>query len=786
MGLDISKIKNAELKKLAYTADKDNNNSLDKEEFSVFKSEAIEKEGISAKDFNQAIGLYVTNPSEATAATPVTETKVEKEVMTPKNKTARKSVEDSITKYAKSQKLVPEDLMAALKAEFKNPEYASTLADVEKIVNTVIAKDYNSKEDIESIKKEIKKQDKLDKFQEDVLDQVVKMAKTEQVAREANVLVGLYKEAKAEQGENVNFTKLEDAVKNKMEERGLKNESYYSDEAFDELKKYISGDSKIVHDERIKTTKGETLKDVKKELKSEVAKGDKVATKTIKEHKGTQKTAARHNRYESNYVDLGQVSEKYLIDELGEKLYEKLNRSYLYEHQNEDRSYNVRSLAEKILYRAGYDYVVNQSKDIEASELRNIQVELKQLTGQDFSEGEVKKLLKLSAIDREKNDRGKALAKALPLGTVPAAIAGFLSSAKLNVTQTVNITMASSEASKIIEDLKSQGITADTVNLTDGQVGIRIRQEVLKDPRALNTLMSAGIGILASAVLALIFGEGKEFEKSCIALADFDFKNERYTDFEQYEKYVKERYPEAKANAIIALAELCKDENGKLDAAKYDSMMKQIAGVGSNMNCAELKGGSLYATDKVTETKTEKEEQCEEGEDCKAIVTEEKTKDKEITEDLTKIHNTTYGDTWQGLVEAYYPDLIEKCGGLWGKNGAIRALKVALANGDAEVLKKLLNGGNLPQTIKLPSSINGVERQDGTVKKQKVSGNGKSQLKEVGKDEIKVTQIPGTTTYKAIDGCDEKQDPAYGDSKEEAVANLEKQTGKKYKGVIEQ
>ena len=777
MGLDISKIKNAELK--AYTADKDNNKPLDKEEFSVFKSEAIEKEGLY-----QAMGLYVTNPSEATAATSVTETKVEKEVMTPKNKTARKAVEDSITKYAKSQKLVPEDLMAALKAEFKNPEYASTLADVEKIVNTVIATDYNSKEDIESIKKEIKKQDKLDKFQEDVLDQVVKMAKTEQVAREANVLVGLYKEAKAEQGENVNFTKLEDAVKNKMEERGLKNESYYSDEAFDELKKYIAGDSKIVHDERIKTTQGETLKDVKEELKSEVAKGDRVATKTINGNKASQNTAARHNRYESNYVNLGQVSEKYLIDELGEKLYEKLNRSYLYEHQNEDRSYNVRSLAEKILYRAGYDYVVNQSKDIEASELRNIQVELKQLTGQDFSEGEVKKLLKLSAIDREKNDRGKALAKALPLGTLPAAIAGFLSSAKLNVTQTVNITMASSEASKIIEDLKSQGITADTVNLTDGQVGIRIRQEVLKDPRALNTLMSAGIGILASAVLALIFGEGKEFEKSCIALADFDFKNERYTDFEQYKKYVKERYPEAKANAIIALAELCKDENGKLDAAKYDSMMKQIAGVGSNMNCAELKGGSLYATDIVT--KTEKEEQCEEGEDCNVIITKEKAEDKEITEDLTKIHNTTYGDTWQGLVEAYYPDLIEKCGGLWGKNGAIRALKVALANGDAEVLKKLLNGGNLPQTIKLPSSINGVERQDGTVKKQKVSGNGKSQLKEVGKDEIKVTQIPGTTTYKAIDGCDEKQDPAYGDSKEEAVANLEKQTGKKYKGVIEQ
>ena len=157
---------------------------------------------------------------------------------------------------------------------------------------------------------------------------------------------------------------------------------------------------------------------------------------------------------------------------------------------------------------------------------------------------------------------------------------------------------------------------------------------------------------------------------------------------------------------------------------------------------------------------------------------------------MTKIHNRKGGDTWKGLVEAYYPDLVAKCNGeMYGKKGAIRALKKALSvNEDgsfnADIYKKLLEGGDIPKVIKLPLEINGAQRADGKVKAEKVSGNGKALIDKVGKDEIKVDKIPGTQLWKAVDGCDETVTPEYGTTAEEAVKKLKEKTGKEYTNVI--
>ena len=781
MGLDISQIKNAELKKLAYQVDKDNNSTLNVEEFSVFKNEAAKQEGISAEDFNQAMGLYTTVPISGTEA-PRTNSISKKDEKTYKN-----SVKEYIKNLAKSKQVAPQDLVTVLKEQFKNSDYSGVIAEVETVTNAVIATTCNSKQDVEDIKKKVKKaknQTNLTDFQKDILDQVIKMVETEQIAKEANTLIEMYKREKAKIKGTPNFTTLENNVKTEMKKSGIDKTSYYPDEAFDKLKEYIKGDSKMVHTENLKHTTGESYKEVKSELKEKAADGDKYAKNDIKADKRTEKTAARHNRYEENYKTLEKIDAETLKDELGKDLYEKLNRSFLAEHKNADGTFDVREIADKLLYRVGLDYVLNQSKDTEATEMKNAQVELKALTGQDFSKSEIKKLCKLSTIDVEKNDRKKALITALPFGAIPSAISALASSSKLHVSQTVNITLSAKEASQILKDLKAQGIAPDVVELAGDKVGIRVHQEVLRDHRALNALMGAGIGALGAVALALIFGEGKQFEKSCISISDFDFSNPRYTNFEEYENYVKSRYPEGKANGIILIAKMCQDENGKFDPEKFDSMMKHIGGVGSNVNCDELKAGTLYA-DKNDGKKDKKV--CKTGEDdCNAIVTKETTEATETKEDLTKIHTRKGGDTWKGLVEAYYPDLVAKCGGLYGKNGAIRALKVALANGDKDILRKLLEDGDIPKTIKLPSSINGVNRVDGTVVAGDVEGDGHSRLKEVGKDEIKVTKIPGTTTYKAVDGCDEKQAPAYGSSKDEAVKNLKRLTRKEYKKIIEQ
>ena len=795
MGLDISKIQNAELQKLAYKADADNNGMLNAEELSVFKAEALEKEGVSAEDFNQAMGLYKSAAATATEATAAT---APKEVKT--SKKDRKVFEANITNFVKQMVkngATPEKLLQSIGEQYNSDFYKSVADDIKAVIKAVQDTKYDSKEDIENIKKSVKKG--LNSFQKDVLDEVIKAAETDQILKETDELIEIYKEVKGDKtlytenknGEKVlNLTECEKAVKKELSKKGLKKESYYSGKALDLLKEYIKQDSGAIHDSKVVDTEGETRRKVKKEVKTTNAKGDHYANKTTRQKKEVQKIAADHNRYEHNLEELKGVSAEELKKELGKDLFGKLAATYLNEEiQNEDGTFDVSSLAEAILYRVGYDYTMNQSKDTEMSELKNVQAELKALTGQDFSKAEVNKLLKFCAIRREKNSHNplKGLTNAVTAAAT-SALAAFNSTPIINVHQSVNLSLSSSVADQIISQLS--GYITDKTELADGKVLVKISQDVFKDDRWLNVVSGAGLGVLGATLLQMIFGEGKEFEKSCISIADFDFSNPRYTNFEEYEKYVKSRYPEAKANAIISLAKLCQDEDGKFDAAKFDSMTKHIAGVGSNLNCKEVKGGTLYAdkTEKTPEKPAVKpEENC--GKDdkvCNAVVTKEETEATEKTEDLTKIHKTTYGDTWQGLVEAYYPDLVEKCGGLWGKNGAIRALKEALAGGDKDVLKKLLEGGNLPNTIKLPASINGVERQDGTVKKQKVHGNGKSLIKEVGKDDVRVTKIPGTTTYKAVDGCDEKVAPAYGSSAEEATANLEKQTGKKYDKIIEQ
>lgn len=842
MGLDISKIQNAELQKLAYKADADNNGMLNAEELSVFKAEALEKEGVSAEDFNQAMGLYKS--AAATARTTAATKKVkETEENSPETSfvsqgSATENIAKNIHDFIKKGYTL-EKILNKLDKMYTSTDYTSTVASIKEVITAIQDTKYNSKEDVETLKKIVETvinaqryygagNDKaiergltrfrkgLNEEQLKVLDSVlnakdlaatvltdlVTAVENEQIGKETEDLIRIYNRIKEDpsqpiykknkNGEKViSFKELEKAVKKEMKKEGLKKESYYSDKAFEGLKNYIQEDANAIQKANSKKSDGVTEKEIKKNDKKTRAPKDPYARKASRQGKDTNKLIARHNNYEENYKKLKNVSADTLKSELSESTLAKLSASYFKEHRNEDGTYDVTSLAAQLKYRAGYDYMMNQSDNTQSSELRNIQAELKDIThGQEFTKSEVEELLKFCKIEKEGNKRAV-------LDAIKYALAGAVGSPTVIQHQRVRFEVEDAMVETLLDSLKEYGTSATTTALGDGQALITIEQLQIADVKVLSALAGLGVGVLGSILTQMILGEGREFEISCIPISDFDFSNERYTNFEEYEKYIKERYEDNgnKANAIITIAKLCKDENGKFDPQKYDSIIKNLAGVGSNANCTEVQGGLMYneeILDKINPNtpntpEVKPDENC--GKDdkvCNAVVTKEETEATEKTEDLTKIHKTTYGDTWQGLVEAYYPDLIEKCGGLWGKNGAIRALKEALAGGDKDVLKKLLEGGNLPNTIKLPASINGVERQDGTVKKQKVHGNGKSLIKEVGKDDVRVTKIPGTTTYKAVDGCDEKVAPAYGSSAEEATANLEKQTGKKYDKIIEQ
>ena len=170
---------------------------------------------------------------------------------------------------------------------------------------------------------------------------------------------------------------------------------------------------------------------------------------------------------------------------------------------------------------------------------------------------------------------------------------------------------------------------------------------------------------------------------------------------------------------------------------------------------------------------------------CAVEIKEDTPKEYE-TKDITYIHHRKGGDSWAGIVTAYYPELAEEFG-MWGKDGAIKRLQRALAtdeNGvyNAETFRAIITATDLPKEMKLPSQIDGKARVEGTVTAVKISNNNgtyKPALDRVGNDEYLVRQVPGTTIYTARDLCDNSK--ASGTSPEDAVANLQKlNPGKKY------
>lgn len=105
-----------------------------------------------------------------------------------------------------------------------------------------------------------------------------------------------------------------------------------------------------------------------------------------------------------------------------------------------------------------------------------------------------------------------------------------------------------------------------------------------------------------------------------------------------------------------------------------------------------------------------------------------------MTKDTIKNYHTmtTGGRTWSGIVQAYYPDLVEKCNGqLYGKDGAIRKLKEALQkNSDVD----LINSSDIPKTLNLPLEIDGTKiNNKAVVPKEKINKTGgHTDIKEAG------------------------------------------------------
>lgn len=829
-GFDYSKL-TGKLYEIAQMADNQGdgearaNSRLEGKELSIFESNAklhLGTEGYdyTQEDINAVLGFNKSTPAATT--NPIAETKKE-------GKKERETVKDTVKDLVK-QGIAPDELIKALKDEkygkLSNPKYANEIAEVQYILDAVGT--YNSKEDVENVHKNVKAKlkaaNKWDSFHKDLLDSIEEQAKNNQINKEFEKMVEVYnqiKETLTAQGKAQNFEEYYKLTKGKFD----KKESY-TKEALKKLEEFAKDDAKSSVVDRMERTTSTGKMGIRKELRKEAGKDD-FQKDAIQDLKTERKIVAREHKVDNKITDLSSVSANELKKQLSEmgnqynfakklftrkrianNIFDKLDKSYLPKVKKADGNYDLSELAQVLKDHIGADYKVNQSKDQKMSEVENLKVALKDLTGEDFTDNQIGVLVNLFDFKREHVDRTPRLAKAIGQGVVGAlsgAFGALASSEQLDVTQCVNLKFESAAmADDVIKELDKQGIKYSKTALTNGKLGIKILQKVSIDDRLSNILVSslggAAIGVLTSAMTDIIFGNVQD-EKSCYSVSDYQpakevykrdengnlikdengkfvkelVENTTYTKPEEYKKHFANttKNPE-KIQAMNTLVDAYVKEYGDDWHSKLHQAIIRMAGTGSKLNPEECKMMKFQKPieDKTTQTPSTNpdapankppQDTTNPDPSSETVCNVETWSD---TVDKTVTHTRRGGDTWGGIVKAYYPCLVQEK----GLSGAIRALKTALAtdengNIDRATYQALLKGGDLPKTMKLPARIGDCDiNKDATVKRVKVHGNGKARIQSVGRDSKE-------TTWTAQD-CHNKT--AYGKTEAEARENLKK------------
>lgn len=621
MDIDISKLE-GNLKLYARLADgQDNGNEkIDTEkELSIFKGHAqtaVQNGEVTEADYKAVFGSEIKTPAPQTAQAPVSNpvTLTKKQV---KDHNAR--VKDSVKEMVKSG-VAPKDLMAKLEKEYSNSaEYKQMLDEVNYTLNLVNGTNYNSKEDVENIHKKVKaqlKQDgKWDDFHKDLLDSLEDQAKTAQISKEFKVLVAEYTSVKAtmqntevvkQNGDN--FKAYVDIVKDKLEKNKTWKESY-TKQAFDQLEDYARKDAKHLVESRLANeTQATSQKGLRKELRGMNKGGDAYQNDAIQDIKTDRKVYARKHKVENKANALSSITADALRTELGKRgyqynfakkasahkigneIFEKLNKSYLPTVRKEDGTYDLSKLSKEIASRVGQDYKVNLSKDDKMSELKNIQNHLRSITGQDFTNNETKVLINMLGFDREHKDHTPNILKTAA-GVIGGAAAALSSTSKLNVSQTVAMTIEDTQvAQDIIKQLEASGVQPGVTELADGSISLTVLQEYMRDSTITDILKGAGIGVLTSALFDVVIGNGKD-EKSCMSISDYDINDPTYTDAEKYKEYVAnvfKKNPE-KVDALHTLVDAYKEKFGDQWHAHFQQALRDMAGIGSKLNPEECR-----------------------------------------------------------------------------------------------------------------------------------------------------------------------------------------------------
>ena len=443
-------------------------------------------------------------------------------------------------------------------------------------------------------------------------------------------------------------------------------------------------------------------------------------------------------------------------------------------YKDDNGNWHFDGLSQEIEHIIGADLKLNRdaAKDKLVAEFTKLHGRLNLLTGQELSKEEVRELVRLCGFDIEPKDWRRIVAGALTGGAIGAA-AGASGAAQY---QTV---LVEDQLIDINNYIDVSGIVDVTVDTT-----ITIAGETIKIAANMGT--AAALGAIVPAIIGAINGL-KDAGQKPVVPTNFSATSPK----ELIEELKAQGNPYAEVFGTLAFAFRTQDENGNVtgwDREGFKDFLNKVAGNENILlNKEELLGAAMgIKRGEYTVQEPEAVEEDGHEEVCAVEITED-TPMEDKTEDITFIHHRKGGDSWAGIVTAYYPELVQEYG-LYGKDGAIKRLQRALAtdeNGEynAETFSKIINATDLPKEMKLPSKINGKNRVIGKVQAVEISNDGtgtyKPALDTVGNNEYSVTQVPGTTTYIARDLCTNLT--ASGTTKEEAFEKLQEQNpGKKY------
>jgi len=660
---------------------------LEKTETSKETDAAKETEEAAEETDAAAAAEEVKEAAEETKTTTqvVTRPPVDFSTLSKKDKKAgEEKVYDVVKEMVKNPNIFTKDaFINALKSKFANidgqgyyimddngnldidAKYMAAIKQVEEVMDQVDISSIRTKDEVKKYKKNVKsKLPNATKFQKHIIDKFENLAKANAITKRANEIADMFEDNLEENGnytqsfeeakkeakkEDKDYTKqAARIVKKEVAKEGAtqtqKNRLYTTTEEIDEQLKDTNLTSEqrdeLIKEREIveKIQEQESGRGIRKVMLNAVDKSDTITRKAIKKDikpdrksEGIQHTVNHRADESVSYEEASKL--------LSDKILQKLGRNKTITtvvdgetvvkpgFMNKDGTYNFAKLSEVVGDRI--ELVLDRNDDdLRESEMDGLMADLKFLTGEDFSKGEIRDIVRATG----RKVQHKDLLKDTPLAAIPAvtgAIAGLIGGhvarhGELVVTQAVYLTMTNTQAQEVIKQLEEEGIKFKQSAATAGKTNITILQQHIEgDPHKLNVYFGVINGLAigtAVGVLANIIWGGNRNEKTCVSPSDYDFTNPKYTDPKLYKRYVEVRYANnpVKVAAMKAMVDRYVKEHGKEWHKYYQNDLRRAAGIGSTLNPDECR--RFYTGRKVDDTP--EQENCK-NKECETVYIKE-------------------------------------------------------------------------------------------------------------------------------------------------------------------